>query len=196
MMNQVSAWNRDREFYLDQLKRWRGSLILLPLCIYYVINRGEYTLLDNADLIIHEAGHFFFRPFGRFLTYAGGTTMQLLLPSILVWHFMRHEFRFGVQVSLFWLGHNLINISVYAADARSRRLPLLGGDIYSHDWWNMLGMVGLLPYDQIFGHAFMMLAVVAFGMLVLLPLKMGIDGEPGRRSRWPCGQCLARGVYE
>ena len=170
-MKPLPAANRHTELYLERLKRWKGSLVLLPLCIYFVVNRGEFTLLDNTDLIIHEAGHFFFRPFGRFLMYAGGTIMQIFLPSLLVWHFWRHAYRFGVQASLFWLGHNLINISVYAADARSRRLPLLGGDVNSHDWWNMLGMSKLLPHDHLFGHAFLMLAVVSFSVLVLLPLR-------------------------
>lgn len=171
-MKPLPAANRHTELYLERLKRWKGSLVLLPLCIYFVVNRGEFTLLDNADLIIHEAGHFFFRPFGQFVMFAGGTIMQILLPSLLVWHFLRHDYRLGVQVSMFWLGHNLINISIYAADARSRMLPLLGGDINSHDWWNMLGMVGMLPYDIAIGQFFLLMAIITFGALVLLPLKM------------------------
>lgn len=163
---------RDTNTLRHHVKRWSGSLVLLPLCIYFALNRGEYTLVDHADLIIHEAGHFFFRPFGRFFTYAGGTIMQLFLPSLLVWHFVRHAYWFGVQVSLFWLGHNLINISVYAGDSRSRNLPLLGGDVGEHDWWNMLSMSGLLAFDQAIAHFLFLSAVVVFGTLVLLPLKM------------------------
>lgn len=153
-------------------RHWLGSLALLPICVYFVATRGDFTLLDNADLIIHEAGHFFFRPFGIFLMYAGGTLMQLIVPSLLAWHFLRHNYRFGVQVSMFWLGHNLINISVYAADARSRSLPLLGGDATEHDWWNMLRMMGILEYDHALGALFFLLAIIVFGILLILPMRV------------------------
>jgi len=128
--------------------------------------------MDNVDLIIHEAGHFFFRFFGRFMMFLGGTLMQLILPGILIFHFFVNDYRWGTQVSLFWLGHNLINISVYAADARARRLPLLGGNAVQHDWWNMLGMLDLLAYDQVIGYGFFILAILVFIVLLALPRAM------------------------
>ncbi len=162
-----------RDLYHAHLKEWTASLLLfLPVCLYFALHRGDYTLLDNADLIIHEAGHFFFTLLGPFLRISGGTLMQIILPAILVWHFYRHDYRFGTQVSLFWLGHNFINISVYAADARARLLPLLGGDRAGHDWWNMLGMLGLLDYDQFVGVFFYGLALLAFVALLALPRYM------------------------
>ena len=163
---------QSRRIYDRHLSAWRGSIFLFPLCAYFALTRGEYTVFDTADLVIHEAGHFFFGFFGRFIAFAGGTLMQVLLPSLLVWHFLRHNYRFGVQVSALWLGHNLINISVYAADARARRLPLLGGDAVEHDWWNMLGMLGLLEWDQAIGNAFFIFGLLVFGALLLLPWKM------------------------
>ena len=75
-------------------------------------------------------------------------------------------------MSLLWLGHNFINSSVYAADARARVLPLLGGDRAGHDWANMLGMLGLLDYDQIVGGFFYVLAWLAFVALLALPRYM------------------------
>ncbi len=128
--------------------------------------------MDNVDLIIHEAGHFFFRFFGRFMMFLGGTLMQLIVPSMLIANFVVHDYRFGTQVSLFWLGHNLINISVYAADARARQLPLLGGNAVQHDWWTMLGMLDLLEYDQLIGHMFFGLAILVFVLLLVLPKFM------------------------
>lgn len=151
------------------LRLWGGSLALLPLCCYFALTRGTYTLFDTAALVIHEAGHVFFSPFGRFIGIAGGTLMQVLLPGLLAWHFWRHRYRFGVQVSLLWLGHNLINISVYAADARARQLPLLGGNVHHHDWWNLLRMTNLLPYDQAIGLLFFSAALLVFGGLLALP---------------------------
>ena len=154
------------------IREWIASIIFLPICLYFVFTRGEYTFLDSADLIIHEAGHFIFSFFGRFIYFAGGTIMQILLPSILVFHFYIHDYRFGVQVFLFWLGHNLINISVYAADARARQLPLLGGDNVQHDWWTMLSMLDLLEYDQIIGNIFFSLAILVFILLLVMPRIM------------------------
>lgn len=153
-------------------KPWLGSLFFLPVCIYFVATRGDYTLMDSADLIIHEAGHFFFRFFGRFMTILGGTLMQLIVPCILIFYFVVNDYRFGTQVSLFWLGHNLINISVYAADARARQLPLLGGNAVGHDWWNMLLMLDLLEYDQVIGHIFFGFAILVFIVLLALPRVM------------------------
>lgn len=129
-------------------------------------------MMDNVDLIIHEAGHFFFTIFGRFIMLLGGTLMQIILPSILVFHFFVHDYRLGTQVSLFWLGHNFINISVYVADARTRRLPLLSGNIDHHDWWQMLGMLDMLTYDRIIGYIFFSLAILTFLILLALPRIM------------------------
>ncbi|MEM8483988.1 MAG: hypothetical protein AAF564_00490 [Bacteroidota bacterium] len=153
-------------------KIWRGSLVFLPICLYFLFTWGEYTLMDSVDLIIHEAGHFFFRFFGRFMMFLGGTLMQLIVPGILIFNFVVHDYRFGTQVSLFWLGHNLINISVYAADARARQLPLLGGNAVEHDWWTMLGMLNLLEYDQLIGNVFFGMAIVVFVILLILPKFM------------------------
>lgn len=162
----IARWYRERG------RDWTVSAILAPVAVYFLLTRGEYTFMDAADLIIHEAGHFFTRPFGRFMTYFGGTLMQLALPSLLVWNFFRNDYRTGTQVMLFWLGHNCINISVYAADARLRQLPLLGGDRSEHDWWNMLGMTGMLEFDQVIGWTFFALAIVVFGLMLMTPRAM------------------------
>lgn len=166
-MPDLAGYFRDVDY-----KPWLGSLFFLPICLYFVLNRGEFTMMDNVDLIIHESGHFFFRFFGRFMMFLGGTLMQLITPAILIFYFFVNEYRFGTQVSLFWLGHNLINISVYAADARARQLPLLGGNAVEHDWWTMLGMLDLLAYDQVIGYVFFFLAILVFIILLALPRAM------------------------
>ncbi len=157
---------------VSEFKHWISSIVFLPICLYFVLTHGQYTLMDSVDLIIHEAGHFFFGFFGTFIHFAGGTLMQILLPSILVYHFYAHDYLLGTQVSLFWLGHNLLNISVYAADARARQLPLLGGDNVQHDWWTMLSMLNMLEYDQLIGGFFFVLAILVFVLLLILPRFM------------------------
>ena len=155
---------------LDKIKRWIPSIIILPLAIIWIVNRGEYGLLDNIDLVIHEAGHFFFSFFGKFIYTLGGTLMQVILPSIIVFFFFRNNYRTGVQFGLLWLGQNFINISIYAADARARKIPLLGGNKVYHDWHYILGELGILEYDQIVGYTFVGIALIIFAVAVLMPL--------------------------
>ena len=153
-----------------QIKRWVPSAIMLPIMIWLIMNRGTYTWIDNADLVIHEAGHLFFVLFGKFIYTLGGTLMQILLPSLIIWYFWRNSYRTGAQVGLLWLGQNLINISVYAADARAHALPLLGGNKVYHDWTYILGTTNLLQYDIEVGYMFFRLAILIFLMTLLLPL--------------------------
>ncbi len=152
------------------IKRWIVSIILLPVMIYLLLHRGEYGLIDNADLVIHEAGHFFFMFFGKFIHTLGGTLMQIILPSIIAWYFFKNYYRTGVQISLLWLGQNLINISVYAAEARAKRLPLLGGNHVYHDWNYLLYQLNLLNYDAEVGYVFVGLSILVFAASLLMPV--------------------------
>jgi hypothetical protein len=154
----------------DEIKRWLPSVVMLPLMIWLVLNRGNYTWIDNADLVIHEAGHIFFMFFGKFIYTAGGSLMQVILPSIIAWYFLSKSYNTGVQVSLLWLGQNLINISVYAADARAQMLPLLGGSRVYHDWHYLLGELDILQYDAEVGYFIFGSAILIFLISLLLPL--------------------------
>ena len=154
----------------DEIKRWLPSVIMLPVMIWLVLNRGNYTLIDNADLVIHEAGHIFFMFFGKFIYTAGGSLMQVILPSFIAWYFFRNNYKTGVQVSLLWLGQNLINVSVYAADAQAQMLPLLGGNKVYHDWHYLLGELNILQYDAEVGYFIFGLAILIFAISLLLPL--------------------------
>lgn len=150
------------------IRKWKISIILLPLELYYCLNRGDYTLLDNADLVIHEAGHVFFYFFGQFIYMAGGTLMQILLPLLIVWFFIRSGYLTGIQFSLFWLGHNFLNISVYAGDAETRTLRLLGNG--THDWYYMLSKLGILDYSEAVGGFFFLIAMIVFSLSLATPV--------------------------
>jgi len=154
----------------DEIKRWIPSILMLPVIIWLVLNRGDYSWIDNADLVIHEAGHFFFMFFGKFIYTAGGTLMQIILPSLIAWYFFRNGYRTGAQFSLLWLGQNFINISVYAADARAQRLPLLGGNKVYHDWHYLLGELNILQLDSEVGYFFFGIAIIVFIITLLLTL--------------------------
>ena len=154
----------------NELKRWVPSIIITPIAIYWCANRGNYGLMDNIDLVIHEAGHVFFSLFGKFIYTLGGTLMQVIIPSIIAGFFFRNSYKTGVQFALLWLGQNFINISVYAADARSQKLPLLGGNKVYHDWHYMLNTIGILNFDQIIGYIFFGIAIAVIFISVFMPL--------------------------
>ncbi|MDO8549363.1 MAG: hypothetical protein Q7S39_04305 [Ignavibacteria bacterium] len=164
-LDKAVAYNK-----FDEVKRWTPCFVMLPVMIWLVLNRGEYSWIDNADLLIHEAGHFFFMVFGKFIYTSGGTLMQIILPSLIGWYFFRNSYRTGVQFSLLWPGQNFINISVYAADARAQMLPLLGGNKVYHDWHYLLGELNILQFDSQVGYFFFGIAVIVFIITLILPL--------------------------
>jgi hypothetical protein len=154
----------------EPIKRWIPSLIILPIALYWALNRGHYGLIDNADLVIHEAGHFFFSFFGKYIYTLGGALMQIILPSCILWYFLSNYYKTGMQFTLLWLGQNFINISVYAADARSQSLPLLGRNSVYHDWHYLLNEINLLEYDHEIGYIIYGIGLLIFLLAIFLPL--------------------------
>ncbi|MGH1365716.1 MAG: hypothetical protein ACRBF0_19300 [Calditrichia bacterium] len=135
---------------MQPYSKWWLSALLLPCALYLLSDRNAFTILGYADLIIHEAGHFFFSFFGEFMHFLGGTLMQLIFPILLIVHFFINGYRTAVQLFVFWLGQNLINISVYVADAPYQRLQLLGNG--RHDWAYMLGRLDLISSAELLGN--------------------------------------------
>jgi hypothetical protein len=115
------------------------------LLLWSFASRGFLAaVLSGADLVFHEAGHPIFGLFGsRFLMFLGGTIGQLAFPVVAAIGFARARRPAPFAVALLWVGFNLVDIGRYAADASARLLPLLAPDEDSHDWWNLLGMLGL-----------------------------------------------------
>ncbi|MEW6509784.1 MAG: hypothetical protein AB1428_02365 [Bacteroidota bacterium] len=95
-------------------------------------------LLDTINLFIHEAGHLFFKLFGQWLYLLGGSLVQVLIPLallIVVWRQNLDQ----IWYPGFWLGENLVNVSVYIKDAPYRKLRLLARGLI-HDWnWLLNG---------------------------------------------------------
>lgn len=146
---------------------WVGSLLLFPLCVYVCLEMGNYTFFDDVSLVIHTLGAFVFGFFGPFMEAAGGTILQIVLPLLLVRFFYRYSYGFGTQVFLFWLGQNLVNISVYVQGIQVHRLPRFADD--THDWHYMLGVLGLQAYDVVIASAFFIAGILCFVGVVLLP---------------------------
>ena len=129
------------------VRTWARLLLIAGLFIFYtrwLVTPEYFSPLDFVNLAFHEAGHIFLGFFGRFIMTSGGTFFQLLFPAVCLLHFMRRGANLGWQLCLFWLGENLLNISIYAGDAIKQTLPLVGsGD---HDWTYLLTELGLIAH--------------------------------------------------
>lgn len=157
---------KEHNIFLTHIETYWLSYLLGFAGIYFVLIRGQYTLLDLIDLFIHEAGHFFFSIFGDFIQALGGTLMQIILPLVSAFVFYIKGRKLLTQIFLFWLGHNFINISVYIADANKMKLKIIGG---SHDWNYILNKVGLIEYSEQLGHIFTGLAILTFIVMFFIP---------------------------
>ena len=107
---------------------------------------GYIVIIDDANLLFHEAGHLIFGLLGPTMGLYGGTLGQLVFPIVTAIAFWRQGSWVSVSVALLWFFENLVNIARYVADARAQRLPLVGGG--EHDWANILSSWGALQYDS------------------------------------------------
>lgn len=122
-----------------------GIIASIVFWFHALTDNDGFLMLDYINLPFHEFGHLFFGIFGRTIGIWGGTIAQLLMPSMVLLSFWTRRETSGVAFSIFWIGENLLNISVYIADARSRLLPLVGGG--EHDWFIILSGMNILQYD-------------------------------------------------
>jgi len=125
---------------------------LLALLAYWTIRLGvaaqSACALDLVNLAFHEAGHLFLVPFGETAHFLGGSLGQLAVPSGLAAYFLVSRRQpFAAAVCSWWAGENLVNISIYMADARTLRLDLVGGG--EHDWNTLFYQFGLLGEESV-----------------------------------------------
>lgn len=110
--------------------------------------RGPF---GGVNLVVHEAGHALFSWSGSTtLTVAGGTVLELAVPLMAGVLFARQRDPFAVTVAGFWLATALLDVAVYAGDARTRILPLVsvGEGPPLHDWGHLLGKAGILEHHR------------------------------------------------
>lgn len=181
------------ETYLKLLKDWGLSLILiffswfilkqfwqaLTSNIFFAVNYNHpvlfsplYFIIDSFTLFIHEAGHVVFGIFRRrFLTIAGGTLLQLLVPfGVFIYAFINKKTS-AAQLALYWLGFGWLDTAAYCADAIYRQMPLLGGLPKSaHDFHNMLSQLDMLRYSEVFAWSMYAAGALTLLLSVLWPL--------------------------
>ena len=109
----------------------------------------DQSLIGTFNLIMHEAGHWIFGIFGRFVGILGGSLLQVLVPLVFALAFFGQRQPLGVAFCLMWTGQSALEVATYAGDAVARSLPLLGGEAVVHDWHWLLSQTGLLGYTEL-----------------------------------------------
>jgi hypothetical protein len=139
----------------------------------------QWHLIDGVNLLIHEAGHVVFRPFGEFIMIAGGSLFQVIMPGLFVGYFSYHRKFYSAALVLFWVGESILNVSVYAGDSLALQLPLLGGEDTLHDWNYMLTSLNLLQSTAKIAGAIRFLGTV---VIILAALGAFIYAKRGNRD--------------
>ncbi len=160
----------------ENFDRLKLSLVLpfllygLFLAKYYNVadfvegSPGIISFLHGVNLIFHEAGHILFMPFGRFMTILGGSLNQILIPTMITGYFFFKGQNYSGAITLFWVGENFWDVSIYVSDGRDAVLPLLGGaSEESHDWLNLLSIMGMTDHAQLLSRL-----VYAVGTLIYI----------------------------
>ena len=145
---------------------WWARFVLLALFALWGLRlialdhrQGEIggSFIHGPLLVFHEAGHVLFRPLGEWMTVAGGTLMQLLMPLVLLLALLlKNRDPFGAAIGLWLLGVSLLDVAPYMYDALQPQLMLLSGSTGEdggHDWIHLFSSLGLLPRAQTLGTA-------------------------------------------
>lgn len=147
-----------------------GLMTLYFLWIAYDPMLGSF--LDMVDLPIHETGHLLFRPFGEFMSIAGGSLFQLIVPAVFVGYFIWHFKYYSAAIVLLWVGQSILNVWVYASDAVVMQLVLTSGFTGSegsfHDWNYMLTRLGLINSTKLVAGI-----IRAIGTLTIIAAAVG-----------------------
>ena len=156
-----SAFRRVFLYVPEEVESWRiyGGALLFALSLwfgwrFYFMDIPDWemssTFLHAAMVPFHEFGHLLFRPFGEFMSVAGGTLAQWLLPlAFLALFSLKNRDNFSASLMLWWLGTQFLDLAPYAWDAATPTQVLLTGrtgDTGGHDYIDMLGDLGLLRH--------------------------------------------------
>jgi hypothetical protein len=165
---------------------WFKAIVAGLFSVYFIrcifFNDDHWCFIDGANLVIHELGHFLFLPFGQFIYVLGGSLFQIIVPLAAVLYFYRTDQRFSGALTLFWLGESIVNVSIYARDAVVRQLPLITGDIDSHDWHYLLSELGWLSHTEIVANAIFGIGVGVTVAAIILSLRKA-GGFPKLRDK-------------
>ena len=171
----------------DKIIRWGRiglTLLLIPLGLNaFKDEYGGVPLIGDINVAVHEFGHMLFIPFGwpflgETMHIAGGALTQIAFPLIFLGYFLLNKHRRDVHaamVCLWWTAINVLDVSIYAADARARKLMLINGatgqdDDSGHDFYNLFSQWGVLNKDTLYAGRLRSLA----GLMFFLSITIGL----------------------
>lgn len=187
----------------------------VPIVIWFVVlllqnlhdNSFALDRLGNPfsalDLGMHELGHIIFSPFGEFMYIAGGSLFQCIFPLLGVLGCLQKRWYFGFALCWCWLGLNFFDVATYAADARSRLIPLSTGlaglgeqgsnEAYdrAHDWYQLLSRTHHLESDQAIAHVLRiagttaMIFGISLGLFLIINMIVNTAQKRHQRTREP-----------
>jgi len=169
---------------------WIIALLFLVNFLTDLQDSLASQLIWYLTIGVHEIGHLICMPFGPLVMFLGGSIWQVLFWFGLGAFGLVFYRRVG-QAALFWTvaGYSLLDVSVYIRDAQERDLDLLPGFTEeNHDWWNILRMTGLLPYDDAIANVVVVIGVfftlgsIALGLLTTWALP-----RTGEKPRYKGG---------
>lgn len=129
-----------------------GWLVFYGLFLLHAVTADGLLLIDNVNLIVHEAGHLLFGWLGETPGLWGGTLLELGVPLALAVYFAYHRHTTGTAFATFFYFENFLYIASYMADARRQELPLVtvgDGESVGHDWFLIFSSLGLLQRDTL-----------------------------------------------
>ena len=163
---------------VDPFSFW-GRVAVLAIMVLWGWKLAGYDYRDGAIgnsfmhiilLVIHEAGHVIFMPFGEFMTILGGSLFQVLLPLIVGGTLLvQNRDPVGGALGLWWAGISLMDVAPYIYDAGAPQLMLLTGTTGAdgpHDWIYLLLAVNRITYAQTWGRNAHTLGIVIAIMAV------------------------------
>jgi hypothetical protein len=167
LRDELDIWLDERDGYVA-----RGLLLayLAYGLVRHVIDPLYRTWFGGITLGFHEMGHIVFIPFGRTMTIAGGSIMQLLVPAAAAVYLLKKQGDwFGLVVGLSWLSFSMFELATYIGDASREELPLVSmGGGYHHDWSTLLTQWHLLDQcDAIASGVRLVAGGIGLGAIVL-----------------------------
>ena len=142
LKNRVGPADTSRVTRTTPWQRWGRTTalgVVSAIAVWFAFGAGSpVPLLDWFDLGVHEAGHLVAFPLPEIVMFMAGSFAQVAFPLAMAWYFgLRRRDPAAGGFCLVWAGTSAWDVSVYAADAVTQQLPLIGGG--QHDWAYILG---------------------------------------------------------
>lgn len=151
----------------------------LAYTFYKHLNNDLYmSSLDIVDFYIHELWHIFFSIFwNEFLTVAGWTLLQVLIPLLLLIYFWGQRDYFANALCFAWLWTNFFYISMYSGDAIEMKLPLISmwGWEVIHDWFYLFTKMWVIHNTNFISNTFYIFAICLFIFSFLYSISLIIN---------------------